>query len=177
MRPLTRLLALVLALALIVAGAIAAIELAAAAGNSHDVIVPYQHWWRSTNVAHWNTGWVTLTALIACAGGILLLATQLGRQRTSEIALRTRRPDVEASVERRALERSMREALNDIDGVGRNRVRIRNERARVAVHADGLCEPGLAGRVGDAAQERLDGLELAQPLRLNVRITPRAAKR
>lgn len=174
MQPLTRLLALLLALLLVAAGAISAIELVAAAGNSHDVIVPYQRWWQSTIAADWNTGWLTLTALLACATGILLLVAQLVDRRASEVALRERRPGIAVSVERRALERSMREAVNDVDGVSRSQVRIRQQRATVAVRANELREPDLELRVSDAAQHRLDTLDLAQPLRLAIRITPKA---
>lgn len=175
MPPLARLLALVLSLLLIAAGAISAVELVAAAGNSHDVIIPYQRWWQSTLTADWNTGWVALAALLACAIGVLLLAAQLVGRRASDVALRERRPGIAVSVERRALERSMRDAVDGIDGVSRSRVRIRQQRATVAVRADDLRGSDLEERVTDAAQARLDTLDLARPLRLAIRVTPKEA--
>ena len=165
-----------LSLALIAGGVIALVEIVASAGDSHDVIVSYQRWWRSVLAGHWNTGWVTIAGLLCCAAGALLLALQLTRRHRRELALRERRPGVSVTVERRALERSLRGVVDEVDGVGRARIRVRGARAAVGVHADELAEPDLEQRVTTAAQERLDTLELADPLRLTVHVSAKGAR-
>jgi hypothetical protein len=174
-RVLNRLLGLLLSLVLMAAGAIGLVEIVAAAGGSHDVVVPYRRWWQSVLDAHWNTGWVTLAALICIAAGLALLAVQLVHRRSRELALRERRAGVSVAVERRALERSLGAAVDEVDGVGQARVRVRRQRAAVAIRADELVEPGLEQRVTTIAQKRLDDLDLAEPPRLGVRVSSKGA--
>jgi Family of unknown function (DUF6286) len=174
-RVLNRLLGLLLSLVLMAAGAIGLVEIVAAAGGSHDVVVPYRRWWQSVLDAHWNTGWVTLAALICIVAGVALLAVQLVHRRSRELALRERRPGVSVAVERRALERSLGAAVDEIDGVGHSRIRVRRQRAAVAIRADELVEPGLEQRVTTVAQKRLDELDLAQPPTLAVRLSSKGA--
>jgi hypothetical protein len=175
-RVLNRLLALLLSLALIAAGVIALVEIVAAAGGSHDeVVVPYRDWWQSVLDAHWNTRWVTLAALIAIAAGVALVAVQLVHRRSRELALRERRPGVNVAVERRALERSLGAAVDEVDGVGHARIRVRRRRAAIGIRADELGEPGLEQRVTTVAQKRLDDLDLAEPPTLAVRLSSKGA--
>jgi RNA polymerase sigma factor (sigma-70 family) len=57
MRALDRLLLLAVAVVLAAAGAITAIELVAAAANSHELLVPYLHWWSISDSARRPIGW------------------------------------------------------------------------------------------------------------------------
>jgi hypothetical protein len=138
--------------------------------------VPYQHWWANAQAARWDTGWVTLAAIILLAAGVALLLLQLAPRQRPEVALKDRRPGVHAVLRRRSLEQSLRGAVLDLDGVGRSRVRVRGQTTAVSVHADQLREPGLDRRVRDAVQQRLDRLELAQAPRLRVRVAPKEGR-
>ncbi len=172
---LNRLLATLLGLVLLVAGVVALIEIVAATGGSHNVIVPYTHWWHDALDAHWSTRGVRLIALVALVAGAALLLVELRPRGPRDLPLRSRGEGLETAVERRAVEKTLRAAALEVDGVGACAARIRRGRATLQIRTDELRDADLEERVTTAATERLDGFGLQEPLPLRISLVPRGA--
>ena len=177
MRVINRPLALVLAVALAAASIILIAEVIAFAVHASAVIVHWPAWYRQAGRTHWNASVIRLWSIILIVAGVLVLGLELKPRRVTRLKLRSGQDATDAAMTRRGVAGALRAAALDIDGVSTAAVTARRRRARVTAKstvrdrpaADALKEP-----VTEACRRRLDDLQLRDPPRLRVRVTPRS---
>lgn len=168
MRTLDTLLAVVLSLALVAAAVVVPVEVVRALTGSGPWLVDGPAAASTLRGTSWDDG-VTRAVLGAVAAvGLLLLGLELRRRRPRELPLAGGADGVRAGTDRRSLQRSLRRAAEQVDGVQTALVRAGRRRVRVTA-ATRLPDPGdLRDRVGAAVVQRLDAVGLAEPLQVRV---------
>ncbi|SNR95092.1 hypothetical protein SAMN06893096_1015 [Geodermatophilus pulveris] len=176
MTVLNRLLATVLALALLLGGLLAVAEIVLAALGQEPWLVPHPDW------TAWLAGRTLRSAVVraALAGavvlGLVLLVPALRRGRPGALPLPPRVPSVRTTASRKGIERTLRAAATRPDGVRDATVRARRRTVRVRA-ATALRDPGdLQSRVTGAVTERLEELGLSGTLRPRVTVSTGAGR-
>ena len=175
MRSLSRLLAPLLALALIAAVVLFAIEVVAAGVGAQPAVV---HWHGAYDAAkhnNWTDAGPILIAIALIVVGLLLLATQLARRRITHHPLTERSPGVEASLTTAGLRSAVRGAATSIDGIGSARLKIRRRSGKLTATTHGsdpAVASGLSEAVNTAVHDRLAVIDLAHPPRLRITVRP-----
>jgi hypothetical protein len=175
MRLINRLLAAVLAAALISAGLLVVVEVIADRITGHAALVdwhPVYEWAARTS---WMQGSVRVGAIVIAALGVILLLAELRRGKPKRLRIASDLTD--AAYTRRGVAATIRTAVNDVDGINHTAVKVKRRKVKVAATTAGrhpytaqsLREPATA-----AAQQRLDTLELSPAPRLSVRVTTRS---
>ncbi|MFI8872301.1 DUF6286 domain-containing Asp23/Gls24 family envelope stress response protein [Streptomyces sp. NPDC055243] len=118
-----------------------------------------------------------LAALAVFALGVWLLVAAVTPGRRSGLPMRPPLPGVRAVLERRAVAVFLRDAVTDVPGVGRVRVRVGRRTARVRAGLQFGELNGARRAVTEAAEGATAGLGLARPLRLRVRLKTEPAWR
>jgi Family of unknown function (DUF6286) len=143
----TRIFSVLLALALIVAGAIVVVEVFAAWLGAGWTLLPddttsqFEQW-------HWDDGPVVITIVVVGLVGLVALLIGLWPQPPLTIPV-AGQPDV--NYERHALEQSIRHQLEGLEGVGKARVRISRHRLRTRIETGRPYQP-------DEVKARVDAL-------------------
>jgi Family of unknown function (DUF6286) len=174
-RLVNRLLAALLALAIVVVGVLVVIEVIADRLNDRPAIVHWQHAYEWAHRTEWQSGSVRVTFIVAAVLGLILLLLELKPRRPSRMRIDSDQTD--AAYTRRGVAASVHAAVTDVDGISRAAVRVRRHRIRVAATtagvapytADALREPAT-----QAAQARLEELQLKPVPSLAVRVTTRS---
>ena len=178
MRLVNRLLAALLALALIVVGTLLIIEVIAARLGDHPALVHWHSSYAWLHRTHWQQGSVRVAAAVLILLGLVLLIAELTPPRVSRLAVAEdgAAPD-DVAFTRRGVAAALRAAVADVDGIRSANVHVKRRsvsiQARAAAQdsnaARALREPATA-----AARDRLDSLQLASPPRLTVRVARRS---
>lgn len=172
---LRRLLALVLAAALLVAAVIGLVEIVAAALGQSAWIVPGQDWVNRLRSYRWDDGVVRLALSGVLLLGLLLLLTGLRRGRPAELALTSTEPGVTVTASRHSVERTLAAAARSIPGITSASVSSRRRGVRVDAWTR-IRDADLRDRVGAAVGERIDALALSRPPRLTVRVRTKESR-
>lgn len=115
-----------------------------------------------------TTGVLAAIGVFALGVWLLVLAVTPGRR--GVLPMRPPLTGVRAVLDRRAVAVLLRDAVNDVPGVGRVQVRVGRRTARVRAGLGfGEVEPARRA-VAEAAETAAAGLGLARPLRLRVRL-------
>lgn len=170
MRVLRRLLALVLAAALMLAAVIGLVEIVAAALGRPAWIVPGQDWANRLRGYSWDDGVVRLALSGALLLGLLLLMAGLHRSRPAELALTSTEPGVTVTASRRSVERALAATARSIPGITSAKVSSRRRGVRVDAWTRIDDAEVLRGQVDAAVRERIDALVLSRPPHLTVRV-------
>jgi len=176
MRILNRLLAFIVAAALVGTGIIVVTEVIAARSHSAPLII---HWhaildWGRRNT--WKATSVELACAITAAAGLLLLVPQLIRRRLSRLTIEAGE-GTDAALTRKGVIVTVRGAVSDVEGVMTTRVKVGRRRIRVsalsaATEPDTLRE--LGPQVQEAATNRLEALRLLPHRRVHVSVNRRS---
>ena len=186
MRIVNRLLAFVVAIALLGTSVILIVEVVAARSNSGPVIIHWHsilHWGLNT----WKATSVELASAITAVAGLILLIPQLIRRKPSRLPIVTDdltelsgpgvvHADTDAALTRKGVAVSIRNAVEDVDGITGSRVKVSKRHIRVrAVSSAGATGTAreMAPNVSEAAHERLDSLRLRAPLKVSVAVSSR----
>jgi hypothetical protein len=178
MRIVNRLLAFVVALALVGIGVIIVVEVIADRSGSGPLII---HWrsildWARRNT--WKATSVELVSAITAAAGLLLLLPQLFRRRISRLRIDAGET-TDAAITRKGVTVTIRGAVAEVDGVASSRVKIGKRRIRVRALSTAL-EGEVAGelqpRVADAVAQQLEGLRLHKSRRTRVTVNGRSGR-
>jgi len=179
MRIVNRLLAALLALALIVGAVLLIIEVIAATLGHQQALV---HWHQSYAWAHrtpWQQGSVRVAAAALLVLGVLLLVAELKRPRVSRLPVAAQDAGAKDDVAfpRRGVAAALRAAVTDVDGILAATVRVK--RRSVSVQAQAAAQDADVARAlkepaAAAAAGRLAALQLASPPRLSVRVARRS---
>jgi uncharacterized protein DUF6286 len=171
---LNHLLALVVGLAVIAVAVVLAAEVVADRLGRRPVVVNWAATYQWAHRTTWNAGTVRFIGVLLCLSGLALLIAQLTPRRPARLTTDSADPATDAAYTRRGVAQAIRTAVTEVDGVQRTAVAVGRRRIRVATQT-AAREPSVASSIRDAttqaAQERLDALELRHPLRLAVRIS------
>ncbi|SET83970.1 DUF6286 domain-containing protein [Geodermatophilus poikilotrophus] len=171
-----RVLATLLALALLLGGLLAVVEVVLAALGRRPWLVPHPDWTSWLTDQSLDSGAVRAALVGAVVLGLVLLVLALRRGRPGALPLPARVESVRTTASRRGIERTLRAAATRPDGVRDARVRARRRTVRVRA-ATALREPGdLQSRVTEAVSQRLEELGLAGTLRPRVTVSRGAGR-
>jgi hypothetical protein len=173
-RIVTRLISALLALALLVGGLLAALEIAAAGfGREEDLVVPWRDWRQDLLDTPWEDYVVRVVLAAMLAVGLLLLFLLLARRRPTAVRLADRAEGTTAELDRSGIERHLASCLRRVDGVGGTTVRVRGGKARVSAVTPARDTAPVASSVQSAADRALGELGLASSLPVRVSVSSR----
>jgi hypothetical protein len=170
MRTANRIIATILALALIAISITAVVEILFAALGRSPWIVDHAAVANDLHQRTWDDGWVRLVAAGAILVGVLLLYVALKRSAPKQLSLKSEDEGVTLMVTRKSLERYIAGIAEAETGVDSSSVRAR--RGHIGVTASTtLRDPGdLKERVQNSVASHLESLQLAQPVTPSVSI-------
>lgn len=165
----------VLALALLALGVLVAAEVVhTALGFGGHLILPWERLARFGRQHTWDSTAIRVISAVVAGVGLLLLAAQLRRRRPGLLSMVTGDDLVAAGTTRRGLRRALSERAAQVTGVATAHSRLRRHTATVRAVTE-LPEPGdLRDRLRTELAGWLDGLGLARPPRLRVRLRVKA---
>ena len=176
MHVLNRILAMLLALALLLGGLLAVVEIVLALLGRPPWLAPHPAWSSWLSEQTFATGVVRAVLIASVVLGLLLLVAALRRGRPGSLALPSGSEGVRVTASRRGIERTVSRAAQRADGVRSARVRAGRRKVRVTA-VTGLREPGdLRQRVADAVDERLGELGLTGTVRSKVTVSRKGAR-
>ncbi|HEX5494737.1 MAG TPA: DUF6286 domain-containing protein [Mycobacteriales bacterium] len=165
----------VLALALLAFGLLVAAEVVhTALGFGGHLVFGWQGLARFGERHTWDSSVIRLISAVVAGVGLVLAAAEARRRRPGLLSLVTDDDLVTAATTRRGLRRALSTQAVQVAGVASARTRLRRRTA--TVHAvTGWRDPGdLSDRLAAELGGWLDGLGLARPPRLAVRLRVRA---
>jgi len=169
MRTVNRVLAVVVTIALLFAAVVFAIELIASRAGAGPVVVDWHsaYSWLATRT--WADTSVRITIALCTLAGLALLVAQLLRRRPDRLRVAGGEAATDAAITRRSLVRSVQQAVGDIDGISRARVRLRGNRITVdARRRAEVVEDVDREAVADTTRRAVDELRLRRPPRVSV---------
>lgn len=172
MRIVNRVLAAVLALALLVGGLVVAVEIVVAGFDRRPWVLPHDDWHRSARLRTWDSApprWIFIGLI---AAGLLLLFAQLARRRPTALALTP--GAVPADVGRRSLERSLAREATSVDGIAAAKARVGKEKAAVVASSNRRQTGDLEPVVSQALERRMAAIGLARPPGVRVKVQGRS---
>jgi len=172
MRVANRVVAALLALALLVGGLLVAVEIVVAGFDRRPWVLPYDRWYRDARLRTWDSAPVRWICIALLAIGLLLLFLQMARRRPATLPLAA--GGAPADLGRRSLERSLVRAASEVDGVAAAKVKLGEERAEVVATTNRRQAGDLQPRVTDALERRMHDLGLAQPPAVRVKVRTRS---
>ncbi|GHJ43174.1 hypothetical protein Cs7R123_05160 [Catellatospora sp. TT07R-123] len=174
-RLVNRLLALITGLALAAAAALVIVEAVAVLIGKGPLLVDWPAaagWVRRTA---WGDRQALAVSLLLLASGAALVLAQLWPARVRRLPIDTADPATDAAISRRTLARDVTAAVQEVDGVVPERVKVGRTRISVRAGAHVADRSALAGQVSAAVRERLDRLRLRRQPRLTVRLSRRGS--
>jgi hypothetical protein len=166
-----RLLAGLLALALLAAGLLTAAEIVYGNARGRPLVVPWDDWLDGARDHAWNSREARLLLLGVLAAGVALLVLQVVRRGPQSLPVatdRNRTLTVEANTH--SLERALARAVGALDGVDRARVSLSRTGARVDVRTWRREIGGLEQAARQAVDARLATTGVSRPARVDVRV-------
>jgi Family of unknown function (DUF6286) len=171
-----RIVAGIVALALLVGGVIVAVEIALqAAGREEPWLIPWDTWYREGLETTWSDPEVRAVCIGLLVVAVLLLALQLARRRPSALPVRPRTDAVQVDLDRRGLEHWLEARLAKVEGVGSVNVRARRRNVRVRADAVARETAPIEHRLDEAAAREIAGLDLVRPPSVDVHVRARRA--
>jgi hypothetical protein len=171
-RLVNRVIAAVLALALLVGGLLVAVEIVVAGFDRRPWVLPHDRWYTSARLRTWDSApprWIFIGLVVA---GLLLLFLQLARRRPMALALTP--GAVPTDVGRRSLEKSLGREAGRVDGVASARARVDEDKVEVVASSNRRQTDDLGPRVTQVLDRRLSTLGLARPPAVRVKVHGRS---
>lgn len=172
MRVANRVVAALLALAVLVGGLLVAVEIVVAGFDRRPWVLRHDEWYRSARLRSWDSApprWIFIGLV---AAGLLLLFLQLARRRP--VALPLCPGAAPADLGRRSLERSLVRTASEVDGVAAAKVKVDEQRAEVVATTNRRQAGDLQPRIANAIERRLHALGLARPPAVRVKVNTRS---
>jgi len=171
-RVLNRIVAAVLALALLVGGLLAAVEIVVAGFDHRPWVLPHDHWYHSARTRSWESAPTRWLLIGLVAAGLLLLLLQVAKRRPTALPLIP--ATVPADLGRRSLERALVRAASRVDGVSSAKVRVDGDQAEVVAATNRRQTAELHPRLSAALDRRVASLGLARPPAVRVKVRGRS---
>jgi hypothetical protein len=166
-----RLVAGLLALALLAAGVLAVVEIVYGNARGRPLVVPWDDWFDGAREHAWSSRGARVLLLVLLAAGVALLALQVLRRGPQSLPVAAERSgglSVEANT--RSLERALGGAVDAVDGVDKARVSLSTARARVDVRTSRRHIGGLDHAARQAVDARLATAGVRRPEQVDVRV-------
>jgi Family of unknown function (DUF6286) len=171
-----RIVAGLVALALLVGGVLVAVEIALqAAGREEPWVLPWDTWYREGLETPWSDPTVRTVCIGLLVAAVLLLLLQFARRRPSALPVRPRADGVHVDLDRRGLEHWLEARLAKVEGVGSVDVRARRRNVRVRADAVARETAPVEHRLDEAATREIGELDLVRPPSVDVHVRPRRA--
>jgi uncharacterized protein DUF6286 len=170
-----RVLALIVGLVVIVLALVIIVEVVAKLFNAGPVLVDWPAAYAWAQRTAWSDTVVKGVSLLVALVGLALVIGELWPSRVRRLAVDSPDPAIDAAITRRGLAQDVTTAVNQIDGVTPQRVKVR--RARITVRAaagNAAADPvALRDAVTSSVRGRLDGLNLRRRQQLAVNVSRR----
>ena len=167
----TRVVAAVLALALLLGSLLMVAEIVAAALGRAPALVPYSEWSSWLRTHSWNDSMVNAVLGGLVVLGLLLLLLAFRRGKPASLALRSGSEGVDVTASRRSVEKSLAAAAARTPGIAGASASMSRRAARVDARTVARAEPEIRGEVESAVRRRLDSLGLEHRVRTRVDLT------
>lgn len=170
-----RLLALIVGLAAIVVAVVVIVEVLAELVGADPVLVDWPAAYAWAQRTTWSDTAVMGVSLLLALVGLALLIGQLWPSQVRRLAVDSPDPATDVSITRRGLARDVTAAVNEVDGVTPQRVKVGRRRinVRAAAARTGTDPVALRDTVTRSVGDRLDRLHLRRPPQLAVNISRR----
>ena len=176
LRIIDRIVAGIVALALLVGGVLLALEIALqAAGREEPWVLPWDTWYREGTDTLWSDPTVRAVCIGLLVAAVLLLVLQFARRRPSALPVRQRAEAVHVDLDRRGLENWLEARLGKVDGVASLKVRALRRKLRVRADAVSRDAAPIERRLHEVATNEIAELDLVQPPSVDVDVRPRRA--
>lgn len=173
MRLVNRILVATLGLALVGASVVGLVEMVFATFDRGPWAIPYDDWKNWAEENRWDDaralGWVFAGLVVA---GAMLLAAQIVRRRPSAFLLHDD-PVAASEIPQREVQRTVRRAVEDVEGVESADVRLGRGRLRVRARSHLRHPEGVDERIQSAVRGRLAEVGIEQVPKLMVAVQPR----
>ena len=174
MRWINRLLAALVALALLAVGVLLVTEVIAERLGNGFVVVDWPRIYRWGERTSLTQGSVRVACIVTAVAGLVLLLAELKRRRPARLSVASN--SVDAAYTRRGVAAAIGHAVDTVDGIDRTAVRVRRRRVRIRARTSGrltYTAQSLREPVTQAARSRLADLELDPEPRLQVQVSHR----
>lgn len=161
MRTINRLVASVLALALVATLLMIAVEIGLAALGNDPWLIPHDDWYLDGRSHAWDSAEGRTLAASVGAAGFLLLVLQVIRRRPLTLDLETTHSGIDTAIARNSLERAVTRAVLRVDGIVGAKSKASKRRVRVTAITRRHETRGLRARVEEAAANTVRSLHLA----------------
>ena len=175
MRIVNRLLAFIVAVALVVVGVIVIVEVVAARTGAAPVIIGWHSILRWGQHNTWNATSVEVACVICIVAGLLLLMPQLRRRRPTRLTIASS-DATDAALTRKGVSAAVSGAVNDVEGISGSRVKVTHRRIKIGAASSAATSAtarALQPQVKDAAQQVIDDLQLTSRRRLKITVARR----
>ena len=177
MRIFGRIVAALLALALLIGALLVVLEILLAGLGQPPLVVPYTTWYQGALENPWNNPALRLLFIGLIVAGLVLLYLALAARRPLAFPLKSSTDTVDAQVKRKSLEGSLARSAMSVEGVSGARVKIRKAgTAQVSATTNRRVEGDLKERIHAAVASRLASLDLASPTDVVVNLRTRGAQ-
>lgn len=170
MRLTNRLLATIVALAILALGILVPVEVIRAVLHQRSWVLPWRTWTQHLQTNTWQTGWVRALLIAVAVLGLLLLFAQLKPRRPGLLPLAPLTDGVAAGTTRRSLQNALRRAATEVDGVAQATAKARRRRVSITAGSRLRDPAGLEDQVRERVGARLADLQLARAPRLKVSV-------
>ncbi|CAN5669191.1 hypothetical protein BH20ACT1_BH20ACT1_12480 [soil metagenome] len=168
-----RVLATVLALALLVSGAVMAVEILLASVDRGPWLAPYDTWWEWATTTPWSHGDARLLFAVLAGIGLGLVVVELRRHRPVSLPMVPAASGVVAELDRRGVERWLADRAARVEGVSRAEAEVGTRAVHVRAASVASDSGGVEQRTRETVTRPLAELALARPLRVKVEVQSR----
>ncbi len=162
-----RMLAVLLAAALLALGVVVTVEIVLAALGQPAWVLPYSA--TTLREQTWDSVLTRAVAAGLCALGLLLLLLPaLRRGKPTELPLTPLADGVDTHIARRGLQRTLSDAAGRVDGVRRAKATVGRRKVKVTTTSRLRDTSGLPQQVDTAVRAELETLGLSRPLAVKV---------
>jgi hypothetical protein len=170
-----RLLAVIVALALIAVAIVIIVEVVANLLGADPVLVDWPAAYAWAQRTTWNETVVKAVSLLLAVAGFALVVGQLWPTRRRRLPVDSPGPATDAAITRQGLAQDVTGAVNEVDGATPARVRVRRGRIIVRAAPRDTAEDPVALRdaITTSVKGRLDRLRLRRQPRLAVNVSRR----
>jgi hypothetical protein len=171
-----RVLAAILALALLFAAVVTLVEIVLATLKRPPWLVPYPQWAQWLSQHRWTDATVEAGLVVLALLGALLLFLALRRGKPATLPLSSSSEGVQVTASRRSVEKSVAAIAARTSGVTNASASARRRTVLVQAQTTTRGQSDLQQQVTAAVRERLESLGLAERLRTRVHIVSRAGR-
>lgn len=163
-----RVLAVLLAAALLALGVVVTVEIALAALGQPAWVLPYAEVATTLREQTWQSALARSVAAGLCVLGLLLLLPALRRGKPTALLLTPLTEGVDTHIARRGLQRTAAAAAGRVDGVRRAKAKVGRRKVTVTTTSRLRDTSALPQQVDAAVRAELDALGLSRPLAVKI---------